>query len=172
MSKQLTSAFVLILLCVPSAAFSSGREGHKVIGLIAERYLKSDVKAQTIELLDDFPIDMVGSWADDYRRAHPETGPWHYIDSPLADSNLDMARDCPHGDCVVAKTRQLLAVLKDAKADRAARQEALKFVVHFVGDLHQPLHDADNGDKGGNRRYVVFDRRPDNLHWVWDTGRR
>ena len=46
----------------------------------------------------------------------------------------------------------------------------MKFVVHFVGDLHQPLHDENDGDKGGNTRHVIFDGRPDNLHWIWDTG--
>jgi len=64
----------------------------------------------------------------------------------------------------------ILSVLRDPTASRAAKAEALKFVVHFVGDLHQPLHDEDNGDRGGNERQVIFDGHPDNLHWVWDTG--
>jgi hypothetical protein len=88
----------------------------------------------------------------------------------LADSKVDMARECPNGDCVIAKTEYFLGVLRDPKADRAAKVEALKFVVHFAGDMHQPLHDEDNGDKGGNDRHVVFDGKPDNLHWIWDTG--
>jgi hypothetical protein len=61
-------------------------------------------------------------------------------------------------------------VLRDPNADHGARAEALKFVVHFVGDLHQPLHDEDNNDKSGNGRHVIFDGYCDNLHWVWDTG--
>jgi hypothetical protein len=81
-----------------------------------------------------------------------------------------MARECPSGDCVIGKTEQFLAVLRDPKADRAAKAEALKYVLHFIGDLHQPLHDEDNGDRGGNGRHVVFEGHPDNLHWVWDTG--
>jgi hypothetical protein len=81
-----------------------------------------------------------------------------------------MARDCPYGDCVVAKTEQFLAVLRDPAASRGAKAEALRYVVHFIGDLHQPLHDETNGDKGGNARQVLFDGHPDNLHWVWDTG--
>ena len=56
------------------------------------------------------------------------------------------------------------------KADRAAKAEALKYVIHFIGDMHQPLHDEDDADKGGNDRRVIFDGHPDNLHWVWDTG--
>jgi hypothetical protein len=74
------------------------------------------------------------------------------------------------GDCEIAKTEQFLAVLKDPKADKDAKAQALRFVIHFVGDLHQPLHDEDHGDKGGNTRYVVFERHPDNLHWIWGNG--
>jgi hypothetical protein len=81
-----------------------------------------------------------------------------------------MERECPNGQCVVGKTDGFLAVLKDPKADRSAKVEALKFVIHFVGDLHQPLHCEDDGDKGGNVRHVIFGGHPDNLHWVWDTG--
>ncbi len=71
-----------------------------------------------------------------------------------------MARECPNGDCVIAKTEQFLAVLEDPNADKNAKAQALKFVIHFVGDLHQPLHDEDNGDKGGNTRHVIFDGTP------------
>jgi len=71
---------------------------------------------------------------------------------------------------VVVKTEGFLAVLRDPKADRTTKAEALKYVVHFIGDLHQPLHDEDDRDKGGNTRHVIFDGRPDNLHWIWDTG--
>jgi hypothetical protein len=60
--------------------------------------------------------------------------------------------------------------LQDPKADRAAKAEALKFVIHFFGDTHQPLHDEDDRDKGGNTRHVIFDGKPDNLHWIWDAG--
>jgi hypothetical protein len=81
-----------------------------------------------------------------------------------------MAKECPNSQCVIAQTDHFLGVLKDPKADKATKAEALKFVVHFVGDMHQPLHDEDDGDKGGNGRHVVFDGKPDNLHWIWDTG--
>ena len=71
---------------------------------------------------------------------------------------------------MIGKTEEFLAVLKDLKADGAAKAEALKFVIHFVGDLHQRLHREDDGDNGGNVRHDIFDGHPDNLHWVWDTG--
>ena len=123
------------------------------------------------DLLSGASIVSVASWADNYRRDHPESGPWHYINIPLAESKIDMARDCPNGQCVLAQPQHFLSVLQEADADKAAKAEALKFVVHFVGDLHRSLHDEDNGDRGGNTRHVTFDGKPDNLHWVWDTGR-
>ena len=96
------------------------------------------------------------------------TGPWHSID--IGDSKIDFARQCPKGDCLDAQTEQFLAVLKDPNADKDAKAQALKFVIHFIGDLHQPLHDEDNGCKGGNTRHVIFGGHPDNLHWVWGYG--
>jgi hypothetical protein len=140
------------------------------VGLIAEHYMTGTALTKASDLLGGSSIDGVASWADDYRRDHPETGLWHYIDIPLADSKIDLARECPNGACVVVKTEQFLDVLKDPSADPAKKAEALKFVIHFVGDLHQPLQDEDDGDKGGNSRHVIFDGRPDNLHWIWDTG--
>jgi hypothetical protein len=95
-------------------------------------------------------LEAVASWADEYRHDHRETAPWHFIDIPLADSRMDQARECPNGQCVIAQTEHFLSVLRDPSADRAKKTEALRFVIHFFGDIHQPLHDQDNGDKGGN----------------------
>ena len=164
-----TPAVAVALLCPFRAVFGWGHEGHAVVALIAEHYMTPAALTRAGDLLGGSTIVAVASWADDYRRDHRETGPWHYINIPLADSKIDMRRECPKGDCVIGKTEQFLAVLRDPKADRAAKAEALRFVVHFVGDMHQPLHDEDDGDEGWNRRHVIFDGRPDNLHWVWDT---
>lgn len=105
-----------------------------------------------------------------YRRDRQVAAPWRCTETPLTDSRLDLARECRNGNCVIAKTEQFLAVLKDPNPDKDAKAQALKFVIHFVGDMHQPLHVADNEDKGGNMRHVIFRGHPDNLHWVWDGG--
>jgi len=165
-----TLTVLFVLLSPFDLAFMWGHEGHAVIALIAEHYMNPATLATAKQLLDGTSIEDVASWADEYRAHHRETGPWHYIDIPMEDSKIDLARECPCGNCVIVKTEQFLAVLKDPKADRSAKAEALKYVIHFVGDMHQPLHVEDNGDKGGNRMYVVFERHPDNLHWVWDAG--
>ncbi|HEY6273763.1 MAG TPA: S1/P1 nuclease [Terriglobales bacterium] len=168
--KKRTATIWFALAAAPSLAFGWGHEGHQVVALIAGHNMTPAALERAKAILGGASLEDVASWADDYRHDHPETGPWHYIDIPLADSKIDMARECPDGQCVIGQTEHFLTVLKDPAADPATKAKALKFVIHFVGDLHQPLHDEDNGDKGGNERHVIFDGRPDNLHWVWDTG--
>ena len=148
--------YLAVILATPQGAFAWGREGHQIIVIVAEHYIRPEAAARMRELLAPESPEEASVWADEYRHGHRETGPWHYIDIPLADSKIDLARECPNGDCVVAKTEQFLAVLKDPNADKDAKAQALRFVIHFVGDLHQPLHDEDNGDKGGNMRHVIF----------------
>lgn len=167
---SITLALAVFLFWPCSVLSGWGYEGHEIIALIAEHYMTKPALTKARDLLGGATLDEVASWPDQYRHHHPETGPWHYINIPLADSTIDMARECPDRNCVIAKTEQFLSVLKDPKADRATKAQALKFVIHFIGDLHQPLHDEDNHGEGGNLRCVIFDGRPDNLHWIWDTG--
>jgi hypothetical protein len=162
-------AFDLLLFC--PGAFGWGPEGHKVVVIMAREHLRPETAASVQDLLGGESIEDAALWADQVAHStRPETIPWHYIDIPLHDSRLDMRRECPQGQCVVAKTEEFLEVLGNPRADRQSRQEALKFVLHFVADLHQPLHCEDNHDQGGNKQEVIFEGHPDNLHWVWDTG--
>ena len=82
----------------------------------------------------------------------------------------DAVRDCPHDDCVVAKIEAFARVLADRDAPERQRLEALKYLVHFVADVHQPLHASDHHDRGGNNVQVIFMGYPTNLHSVWDSG--
>jgi len=165
-----------LFLLSPPWGLAWGPEGHHVAVLLAERYLTPEATARVKDLLGSENLLDASVWADNYRHDHPETGPWHYIDIPLEETKLDLRRDCPNGDCVLVKTQSFLAVLRNGSADREAKREALKYVIHFVGDLHQPLHDEDNNDKGGNMRLVQLGLhvpppgQTDNLHWLWDTG--
>src|SRR5262249_48901498 len=112
-------------------------------------------------------------WADEIRDRRPETARWHYVDIPLAAHDYQPARDCqrtPRGDCIIAALERERAVLADHGATDQRRSEALRFVVHLIGDLHQPLHCADDGDHGGNAVDVTFLGRPERLHAVWDGG--
>ncbi len=113
----------------------------------------------------------IASWADNIRRERRNTASWHFEDIPVDASGFDEQRDGKHGNNVIDKINQFERVLSDHNASKEKRAEALKFLVHFVGDLHQPLHCADRNDKGGNSRLVFFLDQPRalNLHSVWDT---
>jgi hypothetical protein len=118
------------------------------------------------------------TWADDIRRQRPETAPWHYTNIPRAAPRHPLAEYCGATGCITKALAEELVILKDKSAAPAKRAEALRFVVHFVGDLHMPLHSSDNNDLGGNCVPVnYFRRRPrahnnsfsPNLHSIWDT---
>jgi hypothetical protein len=163
------------VLCGCLPAFGWGGEGHSLIARIAWVQLTPAVQARVGEILGpNVTIQSIASWADNVRNQRRETGPWHYIDIPIDKPHLDMSRDCPKGDCVIAKIEDFRKVLKDPASAPVARREALLFLVHFVGDMHQPLHCADNNDQGGNKVPVKFGGRggdrPYNLHSLWDSG--
>jgi S1/P1 Nuclease len=163
-------AALSILPFVASNAFAWGQEGHRVVATIAEKHMTANARAKVQEILGvDGPMAAVANWADEIRPSRPQTAPWHYIDIPLNATDIDPARDCRNGDCVTAAITRFLAVLRDASSTSAAKNEALKFIIHFVGDLHQPLHCEDNNDRGGNGLQVTFFGRNANLHSVWDT---
>jgi hypothetical protein len=132
-----TMAFLAAILAIPQGVFAWGREGHEIVVIVAEHYMRPETAAAMRKLLAPESPEEASVWADEYRHDHRETGPWHYIDIPLADSKIDLARECPNGDRVIAKTEQFLAVLKDPNAGKDSKAQALRFVIHFVGDLHQ-----------------------------------
>jgi hypothetical protein len=161
--------FLVTILCGTLPAFGWGGEGHSLIARIAWGQLTPAVQARVSEILGPgVSIQSIASWADNVRNQRRETGPWHYIDIPIDKPHLDMARDCPKGDCVIVKIEDFQKVLKDPATPPVQRKEALMFLVHFVGDMHQPLHCADNQDQGGNTVRVQFGDRPMNLHSLWD----
>jgi hypothetical protein len=92
------------------------------------------------------------------------------VDIPIDKPGLDMARDCPNGNCVIAAIAAMRAKLRDPATAADQRREALMFVIHFVGDMHQPLHSSNHGDRGGNEVHIVFHGQPGNLHGLWDGG--
>jgi hypothetical protein len=161
---------VAAVLCGAISAFGWGGEGHSLIARIAEAQLTPAVHAKVVAILGpNVSMASVASWADEVRRQRAESAPWHYIDIPINKPHLDMTRDCPKGDCVIKKIEDFEVVLHDPNTPPVQRREALMFLIHFVGDMHQPLHDSDNKDKGGNDVHVVYKGRPTNLHSLWDS---
>jgi S1/P1 Nuclease len=186
---QAVGALVAGLLLVPEPAAAWGYEGHKVVAAIARAYLTPAVQAKVDGLLaadtDNLePHDMLSAatWADTWRRDHRETAQWHFVDLELAKPDLEAA--CfghppsavpasagPAQACIVDRLNAFEAELANASTPQAERIIALKFVLHFVGDLHQPLHASDDQDQGGNCvRLALGGSRTTNLHSYWDTG--
>jgi hypothetical protein len=152
-------------------ALGWGPEGHSLVARIAEAQLTPAARAKVIDILGpNATLASISSWADQVRRDRPKSGPWHYIDIPIDKPRGDMARDCANDDCVVAQIELDKKAIADAALPADQRREALMFLVHFIGDLHQPLHSSDNKDKGGNDVKVMMFGEPRNLHSTWDSG--
>jgi hypothetical protein len=183
----------LMLLFWPSATFAWGCKGHQTVALIAEKHLTPEAKQFVQKLLTENPIDPklnrycggatrdamadASTWADDVR-GERKNGPWHYIDIPRGSQHGPLEPFCGPEGCVTRAISEQLAILKDPKADGAKRADALRYIIHFVGDLHQPLHTITNADEGGNCVPVKYFRRnphehnhsySPNLHSLWDT---
>jgi len=173
------SLALLALLSLPGRGQAWGVTGHAIVADIAEHHLTPAALEQVHTLLREEGwehLDQVASWPDTIRKERPEASPWHYTDIPLTEDAYVPARDCKNGDCSIEAIRRFTAILADRTQPAAKREEALKFLVHFVGDQHQPLHGAENGqDHGGNKVRVTYfgdngtTQYPLNLHWVWDT---
>ena len=161
----------VLLLAFPLPAYAWGPEGHEVIARIAADNLSPAAHLRISQLLGgDAPALMVldSNWADEIRADRPATTNWHFVNIEIGGKGYDARRDCAHDDCVVAQINRDIAVLRDPKASHPAKIEALRFLIHFVGDLHQPLHAADRRDKGGNSLIVFLNGKRSNLHRVWD----
>jgi hypothetical protein len=192
---MLVSLFIAI---ISPSAWSWGCAGHQIIALIAESRLTAHARAMVMQILAASPISPdlrrycgesgldafadSSTWADDERSVDPETGGWHFIDIPRGAPKGDLTRYCPQPTgCVTKAIPDELAILRDPKSSADARADAVRYVIHFVGDLHQPLHATTNDDLGGNCVPVAFfDQAPEelnaasryyrpNLHGVWDT---
>lgn len=155
------------------ALISWGVLGHRTVGLIASRHLDPKAKAVVQNLLGSETLEQVSTWADEIRSdpAYKNAAPWHYINLPLGLSRQQFDRE------VTSMTtpnvyEALLRMEHDLTAPNTTRDQkivALKFIVHFVGDIHQPMHVSRAQDQGGNKIQVNYDNKGTNLHALWDT---
>jgi hypothetical protein len=160
---------VVCLLSIGFTASGWGPVGHRAVGLIAEKYLTRNTATKIRELMGRESLPEASTWADEIRSdpAWKKASPWHYVNIE-DDETYDTAPKNPDGDVVQAMIR-FEAVLRDQSASRKARVEALRFLVHFVGDIHQPLHAGRRSDRGGNEVKVMWFNTPTDLHTVWDS---
>jgi hypothetical protein len=182
------AAFALLLAASqPALAWSA--LGHRLVGALAERHLTPAAEHQVHDLLKgeaDPTLAGIATWADELRNNEPDrfkaTSRWHYVNS--RDCQYVAARDCPDGNCVIGAIQAQRAILADPGQPATARRDALKFLVHFVGDVHQPMHASSRDDKGGNDYQISLrtDLEPEayarnryangvmatNMHAIWD----
>jgi nuclease S1 len=220
--RPLAAVLLLAGLAAAPAAHAWDDEGHRIVALIAEHYLRPSVLERVQVLLEadhsgltpDTSMASEATWADHYRdsdrgargardarddrddrggdgaagagRGHgpryEQTWRWHFVDLELARPDLNSAcygrpalpagtpaSEGPARDCIVDKIEEFQTELADPRTAAGERLRALQFLLHFIGDLHQPLHTADDHDAGGNRvRVIAAGRRPGSLHRYWD----
>jgi hypothetical protein len=184
--RSITAGFLLL---IPTSLFAWGNTGHRVTADVAERRLSPAAKAAALQILGKPHLADVAVDPDDWKKnvlGAIHTGQWHFVDIPLNATTFQHTRDCALSDCILDRIAQMQTILADTKASANARKEALIFLIHFVGDLHQPLH-CESGlmpdgssDHGGNGIHVKFNggdvpgngppAKPgnNNLHFVWD----
>jgi hypothetical protein len=195
MIRQSALITVLLIAAAPTKAFAWSCDGHRAVVMVAEQLLGAKTIAAAEAILTASPPDPAlprfcaavasdvladaATWADDYREADPGTAGWHFINFPRAiGANTAVhGKYCPNGNCIVEAIVAQFQVLQTS-TDPKRRANALRFVLHLVGDIHQPLHVITNGDRGGNCLPVTyFTERPQedgrdnvspNLHRVWD----
>jgi hypothetical protein len=166
---------------VPRAVYLSawGAEGHHIVARLAWALMTPAARDEASTILGggEEAFIAAATWPDEIRSRRPETYNWHFVDIPVGEMHFDAGRDCrptERGDCVIAEIARARTEVTDPRRPADLRAESLKFLIHFVGDLHQPLHAVDDQDRGGNDVRVAplggEPGRATNLHALWDTG--
>ncbi|GIV57869.1 MAG: endonuclease [Rhodothermaceae bacterium] len=169
-------ALPLLLTAAHAPSVRWGQDGHRIVGQIAWRHLTPAAARAVNDLLGPGPMRLAeaGTWADEIRSdpAWRFAGPWHYI-TVEDDSTFDALPPVPESMHAIRNIVDALLyferVLADTTAPRQDRANALRFFVHFVGDIHQPLHVGRGPDRGGNDVAIHWFSQESNLHRVWDT---
>ena len=168
--KKILTATTAALLLSAAPALAWGKTGHRVTGAIAERHLSEEARTAIRDILGVEDLAEASNWPD-FMRSSPddfwrEAGPFHYVTIPEGtEYDLSMAPEA--GDAYTA-LEMFSGILTDENAPLEERQRALRFVVHLVGDLHQPMHVGDGTDRGGNDVTAIFFDHVTTLHLVWD----
>ncbi|KAF1808066.1 phospholipase C/P1 nuclease [Eremomyces bilateralis CBS 781.70] len=170
------SSLVSSLFIFVSSVVAWGDVGHRTVGYLAEKYFSDEGKEFVHSLLaneNDWDISDAATWADVIKYHRPYSREWHYIDAkddPPHHCDLQLLRDCPQDGCIISQIVNQTNLVLDTSNSHTTRREALMYIIHFIGDLHQPLH-TERMARGGNGIHTCFDHRcsRENLHGIWDT---
>jgi hypothetical protein len=168
----IVSAIVTGLVLMGAAPASAwGPDGHRIVCAIAWDELTPNAQARIKDILhveDRAGFADTCNWADAYTFYHKETSGWHFVNVPTDARTVDMARDCAQHSCVIAEINMDSTALRTGLTTEPAA--TLRFLCHFVGDVHMPLHAGFGADRGGNNIKGLYFGAPSNLHLVWDIG--
>jgi hypothetical protein len=196
--RTCSTLFLFAIVGLAPSARGWGCTGHQVVAVIAEEHLNPHARDMVAQILAAGPIDPAlrrfcgantldafadsSTWADDQRSIQPDTAGWHFIDIPRGVPKGEIAPYCPPStSCITRAIDDQMAILRNINASAQARADALRYIIHFFGDLHQPLHATSNNDLGGNcvpvsffgaapqERNVTKESYAPNLHGIWDT---
>lgn len=168
MKKLLTVSLLLSFSLYTSDVFAWGKAGHRIVAEIAQRNLDKKTSKSIKDLLGDEDLSRASTWPDEIRSnsKYNYTWPWHYVSIPNGKTYFDQKRN-KEGDVIESLFRNE-DLVRDPKTKKEDKIEALRFLVHFLADLHQPLHVGLEEDRGGNMIKVKWFRTETNLHSVWD----
>lgn len=168
-STIMRSILAILLAFVSLQTFGWGATGHRTTGLIAEQYLNTKARKKIASILGQESLAMVSNWMDEIRSdsTYNYAITWHYTTIPDGGKYEDVAAN-PDGK-LVEMIEKFITDLKSGALNKGQELEALKMLVHLVGDIHQPLHVGRPGDRGGNNIKVKWFRGESNLHSVWDS---
>lgn len=162
-----------VLLILSGLAATPGRawgpQGHRIIAHLAELRLDPAVRDTLERQFNIKHLAPVANWADEIKRQPGAPDVLHYTNIAEGERTYDRERDCPQGRCVTEKIPEFRGILADPARPRNERARALKFLVHLVADVHQPMHMGNEKDRGGNEIRVRHDHRETNLHALWDS---
>ena len=168
--RRLASLLAVAVIAAPVAAYAWSDPGHRIAAAIAEERLSPAARRLVREIVGSKPLSDhdVATWADDVRDRR--TGPWHYVNVPLSAEGYVAARDCPRAGCAVSALEEA-AARPPGRRHAAELADSLRWIVHLVADLHQPMHAGELRDRGGNDTDVRIGRRrqPLNVHRLWDA---
>ena len=172
MKKRLLPLFLLAAL--PLRLWAWGAEGHRAVGNIAERYLTDNARKNLTAILGSQSLTLISTLPDEmrYLPQFKETAPWHYVNTAAGlghDQYVAAVKSQTAPNAYTALLAQL-AIAKDPRKSPDERKQALYFVVHLVGDIHQPMHTGHAEDKGGNDIKMTYRGKDTNLHSLWDSG--
>lgn len=174
-SKATLLLFLFVLL--PQQTYGWGKNGHRIVGLIAERHLTEAAKAGLEPLLGGDTLPEVTTWADEMRSSpedfwQNDSSRWHYINLDQWQEFKQYQARLPYTETVTNIYEAMLrciTVLQSDQSSQSEKQKHLRFLTHLVGDAHQPMHAGRAADRGGNSITLYFFGERTNLHSLWDT---